>query len=201
MINQNRPYSLINIFDNLHGNVKKGQLQKILDSLTEEKKLIMKEYNTKIYLANQDNFPQVSEEELNKLDNDINLIREENKKLKEEYNIKNVELKTISATYTDNELDEKLKELKKEIIEKGKKVDLIQSNSIEPISIDKMNEAEKNYQNSKKNYKKIKKICMGIIDQISESLEMKTSKLMDDIGIENDNELLKQYQIDPKEEI
>ena len=30
---------------------------------------------------------------------------------------------------------------------------------------------------------------------------MKTSKLMDDIGIENDNELLKQYKIDPKEEI
>ena len=201
MINQNRPYSLINIFDNLHGNVKKGQLQKILDSLTEEKKLIMKEYNTKIYLANQDNFPQVSEEELNKLDNDINLIREENKKLKEEYNIKNVELKTISATYTDKELDEKIKELKKEIMEKEKKVNLIKSNSIEPIPIEKMNEAEKNYQNSKKNYKKIKKICMGIIDQISESLEMKTAKLMDDIGIENDNELLKQYKIDPKDEI
>ena len=200
-MNQNRPYSLINIFDNLHGNVKKGQLQKILDSLTEEKKLIMKEYNTKIYLANQDNFPQISEEELNKLDNDINLIREENKKLKEEHNIKSIELKTISATYTDKELEEKLKELKKEIIEKEKKVNLIQSNSIEPIPIEKMNEAEKNYQNSKKNYKKIKKICMGIIDQISESLEMKTAKLMDDIGIENDNELLKQYKIDPKEEI
>ena len=95
----------------------------------------------------------------------------------------------------------KLKELKKEIMEKEKKVNLIQSNSIEPIPIEKMNEAEKNYQNSKKNYKKIKKICMGIIDQISESLEMKTAKLMDDIGIENDNELLKQYKIDPKDEI
>ncbi len=201
MINQNRPYSLINIYDNLHGNIKKGQLQKILDLLTEEKKLIMKEYNTKIYLANQDNFPFVSDEELNKLDEEINLIKEENKKLKDDFNIKANELKTISSTYTDEELDLKLKELKKEIIEKEKKVNLIQSNSIEIVPIDKMNEAEKNYLNSKKNYKKIKKICTGIIEQISEGLEMKIPKLMEDIGIENDNELLKQYNIDPKEDI
>ena len=201
MINQNRPYSLINIFDNLHGNIKKGQLQKILDLLTEEKKLIMKEYNTKIYLANQDNFPFVSDEELNKLDEEINLIKEENKKLKDDFNIKSNELKAISSTYTDEELDFKLKELKKEIIEKEKKVNLIQSNSIEIIPIEKMNEAEKNYFNSKKNYKKIKKICTGIIEQISEGLEMKIPKLMEDIGIENDNELLKQYNIDPKEDI
>ena len=30
---------------------------------------------------------------------------------------------------------------------------------------------------------------------------MKIPKLMEDIGIENDNELLKQYNIDPKEDI
>ena len=54
MKTQNRPYSLVNIFDNLHGAIKKSQLGKILDALVEEGSLIMKEYNSKIYLFNQD---------------------------------------------------------------------------------------------------------------------------------------------------
>ena len=53
----------------MHGRVKKVQGQKILDDLTTEQVLTCKEYGKcKIYLANQDNFPTVSKEELSKLD-------------------------------------------------------------------------------------------------------------------------------------
>jgi transcriptional regulator CtsR len=53
MIKQNRPYSLQNVLDNMHGRVKKGPCQKILDDLTDEKVLTCKEYGkAKIYLAN-----------------------------------------------------------------------------------------------------------------------------------------------------
>lgn len=58
-----------NVLDNMHGRVKKVICQKVLDDLTDEKVLQCKEYGkAKIYLANQDNFPTVSNDELAKLD-------------------------------------------------------------------------------------------------------------------------------------
>ena len=53
----------------MHGRVKKPSCQTILDQLTAEGILKCKEYGkAKIYLANQDNFQEVSNEELQKLD-------------------------------------------------------------------------------------------------------------------------------------
>ena len=39
-----------------------------MDSLVEETKIICKEYNSKIYLASQKNFPKIDENEMKKLD-------------------------------------------------------------------------------------------------------------------------------------
>jgi 26S proteasome regulatory subunit (ATPase 3-interacting protein) len=65
MIKMNRPYSVQNIIDNMQGRVKKTSAQTILDKLSDEGVLKCKEYGkAKIYLANQDNFPEVSNEEL-----------------------------------------------------------------------------------------------------------------------------------------
>jgi len=58
--------------DNMHGRVQKGKCQKVLDDLTDQKILTCKEYGkAKIYLANQDNFPTTSNEQLQKLDQQI----------------------------------------------------------------------------------------------------------------------------------
>ena len=53
MIRQNRPYSLQNVLDNMHGRVPRKICQDVLDELTAEKHLTEKEYGkAKIYLAN-----------------------------------------------------------------------------------------------------------------------------------------------------
>ena len=60
MERQNRPYSVQNIIDNLHGRVKKKQVEKITEGLVEEKVLTVKEYGkSKIFMINQDIFPKV----------------------------------------------------------------------------------------------------------------------------------------------
>jgi 26S proteasome regulatory subunit (ATPase 3-interacting protein) len=62
----------------MHGRVKKPQCQKILDDLTDSKFLTCKEYGkAKIYLANQDNFPATSTEELTKIDEKIKVLKEQ----------------------------------------------------------------------------------------------------------------------------
>ena len=197
MKSQNRPYSLQNIFDNLHGSIKKGQLGKILDSLVDEGSLIMKEYNSKIYLFNQDKLEiKVSDADINELQKEIDEKREENKQLREEITSKNNELKILTTTLTDDELKAKIKEMKKELAKMKLKVDDIKDNKIDPIPPEKMNEAKENFEKELKIYKKTKKICTEIISDISDGLELKLKDTYEKIGIENDDDLMKQLNID-----
>ena len=55
--------------DNMHGRIPRKICQTVLDDLTAESLLVCKEYGkAKIYLANQDKFPETSKEELAQLD-------------------------------------------------------------------------------------------------------------------------------------
>lgn len=86
MREQNRPYSILNIFDNLHGEIKKAELQKHLDSLVAEGELQSKDFGKfVVYLAHQDKMPTVPQEELNKMDAEIDSLREKMKDLSEQY--------------------------------------------------------------------------------------------------------------------
>ena len=198
MKTQNRPYSLINIFDNLHGAIKKSQLTKILDALVEEGSLIMKEYSTKIYLFNQDKLDiKVTDADIDEVQKEIDEKREEYKKLKDEISSKANELKILTLTLTDEELKAKIKELKKELSKMKLKVDDIKDNKIDPIPPEKMNEAKENFEKELKVFKKTKKICVEIISDISDGLELKLKETYDKIGIEMDDDLIKQLKIDP----
>jgi len=78
MIKQKRPYSLQNVLDNMHGLVKRATAQKVLDDLSDDKTLTCKEFGKiKVYLANQDNFPTVSTEELAKIDEKIKVLKDD----------------------------------------------------------------------------------------------------------------------------
>ena len=197
MKTQNRPYSLINIYDNLHGAIKKSQLGKILDALVDEGSLIMKEYNTKIYLFNQDKLDiKVTDADIDKIQKEIDEKREEHKKLKEEINSKSNELKILTLSLTDDELKAKIKEIKKELSKMKVKVDDIKENKIDPIPPEKMNEAKENFEKELKVFKKTKKICLEIINDISDGLELKLKETYEKIGIETDDDLMKQLNID-----
>ena len=54
---QNRPYNLLNIYDNLHGTIKKPALEKILEELVEDAKLVAKDFGkNRVYMLNQTMF-------------------------------------------------------------------------------------------------------------------------------------------------
>lgn len=75
---QNKPLNLQNVADSLQKfNLKKGAIQKVLDTLADSGKISFKEYGKqKIYLARQDQFDIPNNEELNKM-------KEDNAKLQE----------------------------------------------------------------------------------------------------------------------
>ena len=102
----------------------------------------------------------------------------------------------MTTTLTDDELKAKIKEMKKELAKMKIKVDAIKENKIDPIPPEKMNEAKENFEKELKVYKKTKKICTEIINDISEGLELKLKDTYEKIGIENDDELMRQLNID-----
>ena len=81
---QNRPYAHTQIFENLHGAVKKAAVPVILDKLTSDGQLKVFEFGkTKLYVANQDAVP-LDDAEVGKMDTDIKQLNEEASKLRPE---------------------------------------------------------------------------------------------------------------------
>jgi hypothetical protein len=63
MLSANRPYSPINVFDNLHGSIPKPALLRLMDKLVADGKLTMKLFNkSQVYWVAQSAFEDVSEE-------------------------------------------------------------------------------------------------------------------------------------------
>ena len=90
---QNKPFNANTIFENLHKEIKKAQVVRVLSDLAQEYifliyvnnsgKIIEKEYGkSKVYFANQDQFPEVDESELKQMDEEIGSLEEEATELK-----------------------------------------------------------------------------------------------------------------------
>jgi hypothetical protein len=111
MISQNRPYSVQNVFDNLHGKVKKALVPKILDKLVADNKLQVKEYGkARIYLGNQDQYPEVSKEELEQMDNKNAELKESLNLIVQQVDALEKELALILSEPTDQEIEREIEE-------------------------------------------------------------------------------------------
>ena len=88
MQKQNRPYNLLNVFDNLHGTIKKSVLEVALNELAEEQSLTCKEFGkNKVYFLNQNNL-QVSKEKVDGLSKESNELKEKEQVLMSQYKTK-----------------------------------------------------------------------------------------------------------------
>lgn len=89
---ENKPLNSQNVADSLQKfNLKKGAIQKALDSLADSGKISFKEYGKqKIYLARQDQFDIPNNEELNQM-------KEGNAKLQEELNEERKSISEVEA--------------------------------------------------------------------------------------------------------
>jgi hypothetical protein len=102
MEKQNRPYNLLNVFDNLHGKIKKPSLENLLNELTEEGKLTCKEFGkNKVYFLNQGNL-NVDKESMDKLAAEYHDLRIDEKELSEQYKRGLDELRKLMSKKTLN---------------------------------------------------------------------------------------------------
>ena len=187
---QNRPYSVQNLIDNLQGRIKKTQTQRICDELVADKILVLKEYGkAKIYVINQDLYPDTSTEDLEKLDDQIKVRKEEMDKFQAQLKELQAEFKKITIEPTNQELDDMIKKLEKEESELSKKVSVFENKKTKTISEEDMKKIEQKCKVYETEWKKRKRGCMDMINTISDGMDKNKKDLIEEIGIETDEDL------------
>ncbi|KAL4483257.1 hypothetical protein ABPG74_019283 [Tetrahymena malaccensis] len=185
----NRPYSLINICDNLHGKIKKTALQKMLDGLVSKNKLTCKEFGkAKIYLMNQDLLPQVDKSELEQMQNDLNEKRVYLREIGEEIKELTKKIATYNKQLTNAQIQEEIVKNEKMIKQLEDKMHFYQSDKFVQASEADVKKYEEAYQKMEKEYKRRRRMCKDGIGQIAEGMNKKLSEVQELIGIEEEDE-------------
>ena len=95
--------------------MRKKQCEAALDQLVEEKVVTLKEYGkAKVFLINQDRFPNVDPQLLEAMDDQINIRRDEYHKLNDETKELNKALTEATASQTNSQLSDMIEKLGKE---------------------------------------------------------------------------------------
>ena len=170
-----------NIIDNLHGRVKKKQVEKITEGLVEEKVLTVKEYGkSKIFMINQEIFPQVDQAVLNELDEQIRIRKEEVSALQTELKKLTDELKENTTELTNEQIEEELARLEKKNKEMQGTLNGFKAKDVKIVTEEEMQKAETRLKKYQTEWRKRKRGCMDILDIISESMDMTSSICSDE---------------------
>ncbi|XP_013393647.1 homologous-pairing protein 2 homolog, partial [Lingula anatina] len=120
---QNRPYSAIDVFNNLHKEYGKTAVVKVLETLAQEGKIKEKTYGKqKVYLPDQSQYPTCDETELKAMDLKIAQMTEELKVLQEETRKMENELRGLNSSLSTDEAKKQLTMLRGEVENYKKKL-------------------------------------------------------------------------------
>lgn len=187
MQEKNRPYSVINIGDELHGEFPKSAIQKAVDALTSEGKITCKLFgkSTKIYFASQEGLPVASKEELQQLDNHLDELRERETELKQKVEELRARKNRLANTKPLPELYAYRDELRQRAEqEEARKDSLIEeAQGITPEDAEKHQKA---FRTRCEQWRTRKNKCREMIDAFCEAVDKKPSELMEEIGLETD---------------
>jgi hypothetical protein len=173
------------MFDNHHGKIKKKSLEKILESLEEDKAIIGKLYGkTKIYFYNQVHHPQLDQEKLDKVKTDMESLRVDNQ-------VKTNRLKELKAEVSRYEKTLSIESLQAEVLELESTVKRIkdklkkyESKEVELVPEAEIKKIEQERDKLQVEYKKRCKLLKDIIDTVCEGTEQKPEKVRKLMGLD-----------------
>jgi len=185
---QNRPYNLQTIIDNLHGIIGKKEAQNILTSLNNQKVVTCKEFGTtKLYWRNQDDLPVADPKTLKDLDEKFESLEGQRDALNEECKQIASEIQMLASIPTDAEADKKIQELSIQNQKLKEQLTALKSNST-PISPKDREKIVKQYNSMKGTWKKRKRQCEEIINEMQEGSGKRFKELAEEIGLETDED-------------
>nr|XP_033774045.1 homologous-pairing protein 2 homolog [Geotrypetes seraphini] len=187
---QNRPYSTQDVFGNLqreHG-LGKTAVVKAMEQLAQQGKIKEKVYGKqKIYFADQDQFPSVSDSELKRLDSQIAEMSSQAQNIQQSCRQMDIELKELNSSLTTQEMVKKIEALKNECSQYAEKLQRIRSatNHVTPEEKEKVYNERNLYC---KEWRKRKRMAIDLFDAILEGYPKNKKQFFEEVGIETDED-------------
>lgn len=186
---QNRPYSAVDIFNNLHKEFGKTAVVKSLESLTEKNKIIEKTYGKqKVYSPLQDQYGDYNETEIKALDLKLSSLQEEVNILQQESKKYDVEINKYSSQISTKDMVRKVKEFKNnnEILQQ--RISKLRSGTTLMTKEDRL----KLYNKKDKmlgQWKKRKRMTSDVLNAILEGYPKSKKQLLEEVGVETDDDV------------
>lgn len=189
MLRHNRPYSVQDILNCYQSSMRKKQCEEALTELVAAKTVTLKEYGkAKIYLINQDRFPEVDQSLLLELDEQISTRRDEFNKLSDQLKEIDKKQKDATNTMTNEQLVVMISKLEIENSQLDTKVTAFKTGGIQLVSEDQIEESLQEQIYYAQNWKKIKRQCRDMMDTISESADLNLKDFIKSLGLETDED-------------
>jgi len=186
---QNRPYSAVDIYNNLHKEFGKTAVEKSLETLSEDGKIDKKTYGKqKVFAPCQSKYGDYNENELKGLDCNIKELQEELTLLSSQVKKKDNELNGLSSQIKTEDAVAAIENL---IKENEVLKDRIQKLKTGTVLITK-EERKKIFENKEKNvshWRKRKRLTTDIVDSILEGYPKSKKDLLEEVGMETDEDV------------
>ena len=186
---QNRPYSAIDIFNNLHKEFGKTAVVKALETLVEQEQIIEKIYGKqKVYAPLQDQYGEFDENEIKSLDVKIAEMNESLGILQQQSKQQESQINSFGKEMTTATLVQTVQNLKKENFDLNKQIDKLKSET----TLMTKEERQKLYERKTKmetHWKKRKRIANDIMNCILEGYPKPKKQLIEETGVETDEDV------------
>lgn len=169
--------------------MKKTAVERSLAALVQKGSVTKKEYGkTKLFLLTQSSIELPDPEEAAQIDDRLKQLGKELEECQGQLSAYSQKENALRATLTLEEAKTKCENLSNVLAEKQKKLEALGDPSKLISNEDKL-QVEKNYYDARNAWKKRKRIVKNIVDQISEAMAKKPKELVEQIGIETDEEV------------
>jgi len=192
LTSQNRPYSVNDIFLNLHKEVGKSAVQKALDLLVADEKVREKvNGKQKAYVVNQDTLETPEGENIEEMDALIRTKTAELNQLKEEQKAAEGCLRSWTSKLRTAEVLSELAHLSAEVSTMEKRLsDLVSaSGDSRVVSREERDKVAVKRDAAVNEWRRRKRMCEAVIDAVLDSYPKSKRILVDDMGVEVDEDV------------
>lgn len=185
----NRPYSHTQVFENLHGVIKKVSVPRLLEKLASAGKIRLKVFKkTKIFLADQSRFPPLDNVKIAELDESIELARAQLKERGEAVAKLEKEVASLGSVLSDDGLAKQLESIEKKVSETKEKLAAMSGSTL--TSKDDIRKMQMRFNVVYLAWKKRKRAVDEMAEAVLENApKSKTKKkFFEQAGVESDEE-------------
>ncbi|KAI8818713.1 Tat binding protein 1-interacting protein [Fimicolochytrium jonesii] len=185
---QNRPYSAVDVFNNLSGAVGKTNVVKALTTMVEEQQIHGKLFGKQwVYVAKQDEFEVPSKEELDSMDVKIAELKERVFIARDEIKQAQAELSTISSSLTTDQIEAKLKAVEAENESYESRLSTLRSGAaVSNMSVEDRAKLDRDLDTMRKHWRIRKRMFNEMWGTVTESIQGNLAEFRETVGIETD---------------